>query len=58
MFGRTVDKPATSDGIRKLYNTFLEPTAIKSAKKLHLARRTLPTVMEEMGYALQSVEGS
>src|SRR6266702_2174661 len=50
MFGKTVGKPCSPDILRKMYTTFLEATMIKSKKKLHLARRTMPTVLEEMGY--------
>jgi hypothetical protein len=54
MFGKTVGKPCSPDTLRKMYTTFLEATTIKSKKKLHLARRTMPTVLEEMGYAQTS----
>jgi hypothetical protein len=50
MFGKTVGKPCSPDTLRKMYTTFLESTTIKSKKKLHLARRTMPAVMEDMGY--------
>jgi hypothetical protein len=50
MFGKTVGKSCSPDTLRKMYTTFLETTTIKSKKKLHLARRTMPTVLEEMGY--------
>ena len=33
-----------------MYNTFLSHTSITSKKKTHLARRTLPAVLEEMGH--------
>jgi len=33
-----------------MYTTMLEPTTITSKKKLHLARRTMPGLMEDMGY--------
>jgi hypothetical protein len=49
LFGRVVGKDCSGDALRKMYKKFLEPTTIKSQKKLHLARRTMPTVMEEMG---------
>jgi hypothetical protein len=54
MFGKTVGKPCSPDTLRKMYTTFLEATTIKSKKKLHLARRTMPTVLEEMGYVQTS----
>jgi len=50
LFGRTVDQASTGDGLGKMYSTFLSHTSITSKKKTHLARRTLPTVLEEMGY--------
>jgi len=49
LFSRTVGKPCSGDALRKMYGKFLEPTTIKSRKKLHLAHRTMPAVMEEMG---------
>ena len=49
MFGKTVGEPCNSDTLRKMYTTFLEATTIRSKKKLHLARRTMPAVLEEMG---------
>jgi len=52
MFSKTVGKPCSPDTLRKMYTTFLESTTIKSKKKLHLARRTMPAVMEDMGYDL------
>jgi hypothetical protein len=41
---------STSDGVGKMYSNFLSHTTITSKKKTHLARRGLPTVLEEMGY--------
>jgi hypothetical protein len=53
MFGRTVDKPMTSNGISKMYKGFLDSTTIQSTKKAHLARRAVPTILEDMGYVLR-----
>ena|ERR1700761_7926362 len=58
MFGKTVGKPCSPDTLRKMYTTFLAATTIKSKKKLHLARRTMPTVLEEMGYVKASQKDS
>jgi len=49
MFGRTVDKPMSGDGISKMYKVFLNETSVSSSKKAHLARRTVPPIMEDMG---------
>jgi hypothetical protein len=49
MFGKTVDTKCTPDALRKMYDKFLDHTTIKSQKKLHLARRTMPAIMEDMG---------
>ncbi|KAF8467011.1 hypothetical protein DFH94DRAFT_616994, partial [Russula ochroleuca] len=57
LFGRAVGKPCSGDALRKMYGKFLEPTTIKSRKKLHLARRTMPAVMEEMGVNIDKVDG-
>ncbi|KAI9446918.1 hypothetical protein BJY52DRAFT_1193826 [Lactarius psammicola] len=56
MFGKTVGRPCSPDTLRKMYTTFLEATTIKS-KKLHLARRTMPTVLEEMGVTMDEIDG-
>ena len=55
MFGRTVNKAMTGNGISKMYKGFLEETSISSRKKAHLARRTVPTLLEDMGYVLKPV---
>lgn len=52
MFGKTVGKACGDDALRKMYTKFLESTSIKSKKKLHLARKTIPSHLEEMGYAM------
>jgi hypothetical protein len=49
MFGKTVAKPTSPEGLRKMYNKFLDATTITTTKKLHLARRTIPAMMEDMG---------
>jgi len=54
MFGKTVGKPCSPNTVHKMYMTFLEATTIKLKKKLHLACRTMPTVLEEMGYVRAS----
>jgi hypothetical protein len=38
MFGRTVDKAMSGNGILKMYKVFLDETSISSGKKAHLAR--------------------
>lgn len=45
-------QPATGEVLRKMYTTFLASTSIRSKKKLHLACRTMPTLLEDMGYVL------
>ncbi|KAF8257119.1 hypothetical protein EI94DRAFT_1818964, partial [Lactarius quietus] len=57
MFGKTVGKPCSPDTLWKMYTTFLEATTIKSMKKLHLACRTMPTVLEEMGVTMDEIDG-
>ena len=58
MFGRTVDKAMTGNGISKMYKGFLEQTSISSNKKAHLARRTVPTLLEDMGYVSMPTIGA
>jgi hypothetical protein len=53
MFGRTVEKVMTGNGISKMYKGFLEEMSISSSKKAHLARRTVSTLFEDMGYVLR-----
>ena len=38
-----------------MYTTFLDHTLITSKKKTHLARRTFPQLLEEMGYIKLSI---
>jgi hypothetical protein len=52
MFRKTVEKPTSPEGLRKLYENFLKHTTITSSKKLHLACRTMPMIMEDMGCVL------
>lgn len=52
MFGKHVGQPSSGDALRKMYTTMLGPTTITSKKKLHLARRTMPSVMEDMGFVI------
>jgi hypothetical protein len=49
IFGKHVGQASSGDALRKMYTNMLEPTSITTKKKLHLARRTMPTVMEDMG---------
>jgi hypothetical protein len=49
IFGKHVGESSTGDAMRKMFNKFLEHTTIRSEKKLHLARRTVPSLMEDMG---------
>jgi hypothetical protein len=35
--------------MRKMFSKFLEHTTIHSEKKLHLARHTVPSLMEDLG---------
>lgn len=55
MFGKTVGKACGDDALRKMYTKFLESTSIKSKKKLHLARKTIPTHLEEMGVTMDEI---
>ncbi|KAF8964903.1 hypothetical protein BDZ97DRAFT_1918603 [Flammula alnicola] len=48
LFGRAVDRPITRDALGHMYSSFLEPTSITSNKKTHLARQSLPPVLEEI----------
>ncbi len=52
MFGRTVNKPMSGNGLCKMYKVFLDATSVSSSKKSHLARRAVPTIMEDMGFVL------
>lgn len=52
MFGKTVNKPFTSDALGKMYQNFLDKTSITTKKKTHLACRTMPTILEDMGYVI------
>jgi hypothetical protein len=52
LFGRKVGQPCSADALQKMFTQFLKHTTITSPKKLHLARRTMPTLMEDMGYVL------
>ncbi len=49
MFGKTVDKGFTGDAFGKMYQNFLDRTSVTTKKKTHLARRTMPTILEDMG---------
>lgn len=49
MFGKTVDKGFTGDTFGKMYQNFLDRTSVTTKKKTHLARRTMPTILEDMG---------
>jgi hypothetical protein len=52
MFGRTVDKAMTGNGISKIYKDFLEETSISSRKKMHFARRTAPALWGDIVFVL------
>jgi len=56
MFGKSVDKPTRSEALCKMYEKFLNSTTINTSKKLHLARHTMPTIMEDMGFVNFSTE--
>ena len=49
LFGKKVEDSLTGDGLGRMYSLFLKYTSITSKKKTHLARRTMPTILEEMG---------
>ncbi|OBZ66313.1 hypothetical protein A0H81_13774 [Grifola frondosa] len=49
LFGKSIGKPCSAETLREMYRKFLQQTTIKAAKKLHLARRSVPTMMEDMG---------
>lgn len=55
MFGKHVGQPSSGDALRKMYTTMLGPTTITSKKKLHLACRMMPSMMEDMGSVIFSV---
>jgi hypothetical protein len=52
LFSRTVDQMSAGDGLGRMYTSFLSHTTITSKKKTLLARRSLPTVLEDMGYVI------
>ncbi|KAH9027170.1 hypothetical protein EDB85DRAFT_1819778, partial [Lactarius pseudohatsudake] len=56
MFGRTVNKPMTGNGLCKMYKAFLDATSVNSNKKAHLARRAVPTIMEDMGVSADHID--
>ncbi|KAH9008640.1 hypothetical protein EDB85DRAFT_1835586, partial [Lactarius pseudohatsudake] len=56
MFGRTVNKPLSGNGLCKMYKVFLDATSVTSNKKAHLARRTVPTIMEDMGVSADHID--
>ncbi|KAF8802302.1 hypothetical protein BYT27DRAFT_7039855, partial [Phlegmacium glaucopus] len=58
LFGRHVNEKMTGDGLGKMYKTFLDPTSIMSQKKTHLARQTLPTILEDMGVPADQVDAT
>ncbi|KAH8997105.1 hypothetical protein EDB86DRAFT_2803614, partial [Lactarius hatsudake] len=55
IFGKQVGEPSTGDAMRKMFSKFLEHTSIHSEKKLHLARRTVPSLMEDMGVIIDAI---
>jgi hypothetical protein len=48
-FGRKVEQPLKAGGMLNMYTTFLGATDIKSEKKQHLTRHSIPTKIAEMG---------
>lgn len=40
----------TTDGLSKMYKKFLDETSITNSKKAHLCRKSVPTIIEDMGY--------
>ncbi|KAF8590847.1 hypothetical protein K439DRAFT_1611762 [Ramaria rubella] len=56
MFGRKVEEPLKSGGMLGMYTTFLRGTSIKSDKKQHLARRSVPTKIGEMGVPTDDID--
>ncbi|KAF8234981.1 hypothetical protein L208DRAFT_1376676 [Tricholoma matsutake] len=56
VFGKTVEKPTSPEGLQKMYENFLSFTTITTSKKLHLAHHTMPTVMEDMGVTMDQVD--
>ncbi|PPR04719.1 hypothetical protein CVT24_011841 [Panaeolus cyanescens] len=49
VFGKNVNEPMGGDGLGRMYSSFLDFTTVNSTKKTHLARRTMPSKLEEMG---------
>jgi hypothetical protein len=49
LFGRNVKDSVTSDAVGRMFKSFLDHTSITSTKKTHLARRSIPAILEEMG---------
>lgn len=56
LFGKTVDQPFTSAGISNMFKQFLDHTTIKSKKKMHLARRSMPTLMQALGVTMDEID--
>ncbi|KAN0129106.1 hypothetical protein V8E53_013102, partial [Lactarius tabidus] len=56
MFGRAVDKPMSGNGLSKMYKVFLDATSVSSTKTAHLARRAVPTIMEDMGVSADHID--
>ncbi|THH15033.1 hypothetical protein EUX98_g9527 [Antrodiella citrinella] len=57
LFGRNVGEDCKIETVRKMYETMLKPTTIKSTRKTHLARKTMPAVMEDMGVSADAIDG-
>lgn len=55
LFGKKVEDSLTGDGLGCMYTAFLDHTSITSKKKTHLTRRTLPGMLEEMGYIFEAL---
>ncbi|KAF8814964.1 hypothetical protein BYT27DRAFT_7023729, partial [Phlegmacium glaucopus] len=58
LFGKTVGQAGKADGLGKMYSNFLSHTSITSSKRTHLARRTLPKKLEDMGVPADQVDAT
>ncbi|KAF8227650.1 hypothetical protein L208DRAFT_1295561, partial [Tricholoma matsutake] len=56
VFGKTVEKPTSPEGLQRMYKNFLSFMTITMSKKLHLACYTMPTVMEDMEVTMDQVD--
>ncbi|PPQ83254.1 hypothetical protein CVT24_001164 [Panaeolus cyanescens] len=58
VFGKNVNEPMGGDGLGRMYSSFLDFTTVNSTKKTHLARRTMPSKLEEMGVPADQVDAT